>query len=85
VYTGTDPNLTDLQNQISTLLLRTTAVDGQGMKDPSQSQLGTIIKAVNALQSDLNQLTLQLESLLKQLQQTVNTNTTTVKQVFNLT
>ena len=55
------------------------------MKDPSQSQLGTIIKAVNALQSDLNQLTLQLESLLKQLQQTVNTNTTTVKQVFNLT
>ncbi len=85
MYTGTDPNLTDLQNQISTLLLRTTAVDGQGMKDPSQSQLGTIIKAVNALQSDLNQLTLQLESLLKQLQQTVNTNTTTVKQVFNLT
>jgi len=85
VYTGTDPNLTDLQNQISTLLLRTTAVDGQGMKDPSQSQLGTIIKAVNALQSDLNQLTLQLESLLQGLKQTVDTNTTTVKQAFNLT
>ncbi len=74
-----------LSTMVDQLTLRMTAVDGQGMKDPSQSQLGVIIKAVNALQSDLNQMTLQLESLLQGLKQTVDTNTTTVKQAFNLT
>jgi len=74
-----------LSSMMDALTLRVTALDGQGMKDPTQCQVAAIIKAINGVQSDLNQLTLQLESLLKQLQSSVDTNTTVVRQTFNLT
>lgn len=80
-YTGTDPNLIDLQNQITAIAARLAALDGQGLIDPTLAWTTIQAKKIAGLQSVINQAALALQqqvldlrTLVTSLQTALNTH-----------
>ena len=67
---STTPPSTDLQTQISALSTRLSAIDGQGLPNPSTCFVTTATKKIGGLKEDLSQSVMSLEGLLT----TVNTS-----------
>jgi hypothetical protein len=71
-YTGSDPNLIDLQNQVTALKGRLDALDGQGLADPALSWSTVQAKKIAGLTTDLRQMTMVIQQKINTLQTSVD-------------
>lgn len=78
-YTGSDPNLIDLQSQITTLSARLNSVDGVNLPNPADGTVPTLQRSVAGLRLDLNQSILKIESILNTFKATLNSWVQTLK------
>lgn len=78
MYTGNDPFLIDLQTQITNLSVRLTSLDGYGTSVPANASVPQLYLLINGLQTQIKQVTLQLEAELNALTTAVNNLTTLV-------
>lgn len=70
-YTGSDPNLIDLQSQITLLMNRVAALDGIGMSNPSLAVTVTQAAVIAGLKTTVNQVTLLLQQQIQDLKTAV--------------
>jgi hypothetical protein len=71
-YTGNDPNLIDLQNQVTALKGRLDALDGQGLADPALAWSTVQAKKIAGLTTDLRQMTMVIQQKINTLQTSVD-------------
>lgn len=72
MYTGTDPNLIDLQAQITALGTRLNSIDGVGLALQTDGVIPQMQRTDGGIRMDLNQSVLKLESLLNTLMSQVS-------------
>jgi hypothetical protein len=71
MYTGNNPDLANLQAQITALVARVNTLDGQNLDDPAQGALSQLTKKYAGLKTDLRQAVTLLEGILNGYKKTV--------------